>query len=116
MEYNVINSFVDKNTKKLYSSLTKGTVYVTEDRERATTLIEKGYLEEREPQTRQTEEVSGEGMAISIEVLLGTVAEIIENVTSELTQENLSELLELEKQGENRKGVIKHIESLVKSD
>lgn len=101
--YKVSKSFEDKFSRKVFS---KGTDYVTEDKERAEYLIEKGYLE------RSNSEGSKD---FTLEdVLDQTLTEIKETIAEDtFSKEVLNEILESEKQNKNRKGVIEYIESLI---
>lgn len=99
MEYTVVSNFRDKNTDELF---VVGDVYVTEDPTRATELRQKGFI-------------SGESQIIN-SPLEGNVAEVIAEITKELGPEKLSELLQQEIEGKDRKTVKEHIESLLKDE
>jgi hypothetical protein len=88
--------FIDKNTKKLYPI---GAEYKADSKERAEELTKKGFIDKKEES-----------------LLDQNVGEVKAAVTSEFSKEQLEELLQQEKDGDNRKGVIEYIESLLKGD
>lgn len=100
MECKVIKKFQDKNTKAIYPI---GSVYKSEDQERVEFLQEIGFLEKEE--TIEPEEVD--------EVLEGNVDEVTAQIKIELGKDRLESLLVSEKEGQDRKGVVKHIEKLL---
>ncbi|TPE68023.1 hypothetical protein [Halalkalibacterium halodurans] len=91
--YKILKTFKDKFTKKRHVA---GSVYKT-DAQRGAELQEKGYL----------------GEEVQAELLSGNVKEIKQRVTKQLGQKELLNLLELEKNGDKRKSVLAHIESLL---
>lgn len=93
MKGKVIKKFRDKNTKKVYKA---GNDYKA-DKPRLEELQSLGFV-------KLTKKPS---------LLDGNVNQIKELITGEMSKENLTELLNEEKNGEKRKGVIKHIESLL---
>lgn len=105
MKYIVIESFVDKNSRKTHK---KESIYETEDKDRAEYLIEKGYLKQE----------TVENVDSNTETILEqTIAQIVETVTNEkFSPVDLEELLATERKDKNRKGVIEHIESLLKGE
>ncbi|PLR93194.1 hypothetical protein [Bacillus sp. T33-2] len=99
MKYIVKEHFEDKNTHEIYEV---DSLYETDSQERADELRKGGYL--------------GDEVENSVaSVLDQNVAEVAAAITSDSHSiEQLEELLKLEEAGENRKGVKKHIESLLK--
>lgn len=107
MECKVIKRFQDKNTKIIYQI---GSIFSSEDEERVDFLQESGFLEKEESAE------PGEKNVHQDVDLSGNVDEVNEQITVELGKETLESLLTSEKEGQNRKGVTKHIESLLKVD
>lgn len=105
MKYLVIDRFADKNTGELFEV---GSVYETNDQARADEIKEAGYL------GAVIEEVPNENPFK--ELLSKNVSEITSTVDDTYTKEQLEGLLQLETEGENRKGVKKHLEALLKGD
>ncbi|WP_368657634.1 hypothetical protein AB3Z07_21205 [Metabacillus halosaccharovorans] len=100
MKYHVISNFRDKETFEVY---TEGSIFETDKDKRVKELQHKGYL--------------GEKIEVEIpDILKKTVSEIKHEITEEMDQEQLQELLQFEVDTENRKGVKEHIESLLKGD
>lgn len=100
MKYAVVASFRDKHTNEVF---TIGSFYETEDKDRVTELRKGGFLGD-EIQSEQPY------------VLKQNVAGVKAAITEDLPKEQLEALLQEEKEGENRKGVIEHIEALLKGD
>lgn len=90
MKATVLKRFKDKFTGKIYNI---GYIYKSSE-ERVKELQEMGFLGE-------------------VSIIDGNVEEI-KVVTESLDKESLKDLLEKEQKGKNRKGVIEHIESLLK--
>jgi len=98
MKAKVIRAFRDKNNNKKY--IAKNTVFEA-TAERIQVLKEKGFVEVEE----KTEDPS---------VLDGSIDEVKKN-TDGLTTEEVKALLEVEKAGDNRKGLVSYFESLIEA-
>lgn len=96
MEYRVIKRFRDKLTKKVYST---NAPFDTKVEGRAEELLELGYIEKKERSPLEQ-----------------NVGDIKKALTKETPVEKLEVLLEQEKSGENRKGVLEHIEALLSNE
>lgn len=95
MEAKVIRRFRDKDSKKVYSI---GDNYQGSET-RVNFLKKEGFLEksiQKEPS-----------------LLDGNVGEVTAAITADLGKEELEKLLQEEKEGKERKGVIEHIEGLL---
>lgn len=55
MQYLVLHSFVDKNTRELF---VEGSLYACDNKERAEELIVKGYIKKQEAKARKSKKVS----------------------------------------------------------
>lgn len=95
--------FKDKNTKKVFPV---GALYQSDDEERILFLQEKGYLEKSIPLSPEEIEVE--------QLLTQNVDAIRKSILSDMGKEKLNNLLAIEKEDKNRKGVIDHIEGLLK--
>lgn len=109
MEFKVKKPFTDKFTKKLHI---KDSIYETYSVDRAKELQKAGYLGEEIKKQESTPPATGGEKSILDE----NVNTIKEAVTAELGREELEKLLQLESEGNKRKTVIKHIESLLKEE
>jgi NifB/MoaA-like Fe-S oxidoreductase len=98
MEIKVIKRFRDKDTKEVFAA---GALYKSDDEGRITFLKNSGYLEKSE---------------IQESVLDQNVEEIKVAITADLGKERLKELFKEEFNSKNRKGVIEHIDSLLKEE
>lgn len=105
MKYLVTSRFIDKNTNELFEV---GTVYETNNQERAIEIKKAGYLGEL------IEDISPNGPYKQL--LSKNVSEITSTVDENYTSDQIRELLQLEAEGENRKGVKKHLENLLKGE
>lgn len=105
MKFNVISDFIDKNSSQYYKD---GSVFETEDKDRAAFLQKEGFIEESEDSAVKNE----------FEVLLDkTAAEIIDSLPGDFSKEDLEQLLSKEKDAKKpRKTVIEHIEGLLKGE
>ncbi|MBH0174717.1 hypothetical protein IHV09_14205 [Fictibacillus sp. 23RED33] len=103
MEIKVLKRFKDKNTKKVFPV---GALYQSDDEERILFLQEKGYLEKSIPLSPEEIEVE--------QLLTQNVDAIRKSILSDMGKEKLNNLLAIEKEDKNRKGVIDHIEGLLK--
>jgi hypothetical protein len=103
MEIKVLKRFKDKNTKKVYPV---GALYQSNDEERVLFLQDGGYLEKADPPS--PEEVEAK------QLLDQNVDSVKKSILSELGKGKLNNLLSVEKGDKNRKGVIDHIEGLLK--
>lgn len=102
MEYKVLKPFICKISKNYF---TKGSIYKTDDSNRAKFLQEKEYVE-------SIKENSNE-----LPVDLGkTVEELNKSITAEFDKETLQSILAAEESGRNRATLIVHIKSLLKGD
>jgi hypothetical protein len=100
MEVKVIKRFRDKETNEVYPV---GALYQSDNENRIKFLQGRGHLD-------MYNSDSNEGNSL----LNQTVDEIKEAVTSDLGKEQLEQLLKEEHDGKGRKGVIEHIDSLLK--
>jgi len=57
MQYLVLHSFIDKNTRELFN---EGSLYTCSKKERAEELILKGYIKKQEVKPRKSKKVSDE--------------------------------------------------------
>ena len=96
MKIIVERDFKDRNTKKIVKA---GTI-VEADEIRLSLLDKHGIKYE----------------FVEESVLDGNVNQVKKAITKEMNKEELNELLKQEKAGNNRKGVIDHIESLLGDD
>ena len=104
MELEVIKNFIDKESNNLFRV---GSVYKTDDEDRASFLQEKGYLSEISKVDQKTE-ISELPVDLS-----GSVEAVNNLITVELGKDALESLLKSEQEGKNRKTVIEHINSLL---
>jgi hypothetical protein len=96
MEIKVIKRFRDKETKEVHAA---GAVYQSDDEGRISFLQNSGYLEKSEKQKS---------------LLDDNVESIKIAVTPDLGLDEIKALFEEESNGKNRKGVIEHIDGLIK--
>lgn len=97
MKAKVNKRFRDKETKRVYNV---GPKSIFEGKQSRVEELQKlGFL--------------GEKVKEEPSLLDGNVSQVTESITSELEKDKLQELLKEEKDKDNRKGVIKHIESLL---
>jgi hypothetical protein len=96
MEIKVIKRFRDKNTNEVYRA---GALYQSDDEERISFLQNSGYLEKSEKQESLLDQ---------------NVDEIKAAITADMGVDELKALSKEESGGKNRKGVIEHIDSLLK--
>lgn len=110
---NVIVRFRDRNTKTVYNI---GTVFEG-DEDRINELVELGFVEVIKKEVEENpEEQSDEQENHDVTSFLeGNVKSIKESLADQ-DVESLKILLETEKIGQNRKGVIEHIESLLEGE
>jgi hypothetical protein len=101
MEIKVIKRFRDKETNEVF---TVGALYHSDDEERIKFLQSKGHLELSDPSTSNKQP----------DLLDQNVEEIKTSIIADLGKEQLEELFIAESNGKNRKGVIEHIDSLIK--
>lgn len=101
MKVKVINSFIDKENKRIQP------VGVILD------ITEKRYEEIMSYKDEQLVELVADSNNIDVD-LNRNVETVTEAIHAELGKDTLSTLLEQEKAGKNRKGVIEHIEQLIK--
>jgi hypothetical protein len=94
----VIKRFRDKETKEVFAA---GALYQSDDEGRITLLQNSGYLEKSEMQESLLDQ---------------NVEEIKIAITADLGKERLKELFKEEFNSKNRKGVIEHIDSLLKKE
>ena len=95
----VIKRFRDKETKQLYTPKGKDNSVYEGTEERVKEIAAKGYVE------LPKEEVS---------VLDGNVEQVKANISSELSVEELQELLQKEIDSKDRTGVKNHLEDVLK--
>lgn len=98
MEIKVIKRFRDKDTKEVFAA---GALYHSNDEERIKFLQNSGYLEKSEMQESLLDQ---------------NVEEIKVAITADFGKERLKELFKEEFNSKNRKGVIEHIDSLLKEE
>lgn len=98
MKAKVIKRFRDKPTNIVYES----GIYEASEK-RVKQLQDLGYLESEKNDDTPKEN----------SILDGNVGEVTKNVTDEFSKEELEDLLKEEESEENRKGVTKHINSLL---
>jgi hypothetical protein len=96
MEIKVIKRFRDKQTNEVYLA---GALYQSDDKGRISFLQNGGYLEKSENQESLLDQ---------------NVEEIKGSITADLGKDRLKELFEEEFNSKNRKGVIEHIDGLIK--
>jgi hypothetical protein len=101
MEIKVIKRFRDKETKEVFAA---GALFQSDDKERIKYLQSKGHLELSDPSITSKQP----------DLLDKTLEEIKTSITADLGKEQLEELFKAESDGKNRKGVIDHIDSLLK--
>lgn len=99
MNFTVLKTFRDKSTLQSHKT---GHIYKTDDAKRAAELQSKGWI--------------GEEVQEESSVLEQNVANIKQTITADFSHESLEALLQQEVGGENRKGVIEHIQSLLKEN
>ena len=105
MNFTVLKTFRDKNTLKSHKT---GQIYQTDDLKRVDELQSKGWIGEEVQEVHEAQK--------DFSVLEQNVANVKQTITAEFSQESLKTLLEQEVAGENRKGVIDHIQSLLKDN
>ncbi|SDI19153.1 hypothetical protein SAMN05192534_12450 [Alteribacillus persepolensis] len=98
-KYNVKKRFRDKFTRKIHA---QGSVYETND-ERGRELQEKGFLGELLEQDEKKDS----------NVLEGNAKDVVDAITADLSEGELTYLHDQESNNKARKSVLSHIESLL---
>lgn len=104
MKANVVVRFRDKHTKKVYNI---GTEYEDDD-DRINELVGLGFVEVAEEEVTEDQEYMSS--------ILEENVQSIKDKLNEADEETLKSVLEEEKNGRDRKGVIDHIQSLLESE
>ncbi|KWW17975.1 hypothetical protein AS888_20915 [Peribacillus simplex] len=100
MKYEVESAFIDKNTKEAYAV---GSHFETDSEDRAEFLQKKGFL--------------GSEIDSAVETILDKKAtDIIKEISTETSKEELESLLNQEVSGKNRVTVKEHIEKLLNGE
>ncbi|CDO03103.1 hypothetical protein BN988_01603 [Oceanobacillus picturae] len=99
MKAKVIKRFRDKETKQVFSPKSKDYSVYEGSEDRVKEIASKGYVEALEEESS---------------FLDGNVNEVKGNITSDLSGEELQDLLQKETEGKDRTGVKTHIEDVLK--
>ncbi|WP_156290782.1 hypothetical protein [Oceanobacillus salinisoli] len=101
--FKVKRAFKESGKDKFYAV---DSTFESEDQGKIKRLLKAGILENTGVQEQEDGEQSSS-------ILNGNVAEIKEAITSEAKREELEELKRQEIKGQNRKGVLEHIETII---